>query len=114
MTRPVSKSTASHVSPDTSPGAAGWICGGGLAGWTERDAEGSVFPSFGDAVLWALAAVVALQADPVRNRAILDRIPAGRWGDPTDLQGTAVFLASAASNYLQGAIIPVDGGWLCR
>lgn len=55
-----------------------------------------------------------LRADPVRNRAILDRIPAGRWGDPADLQGTAVFLASSASNYLNGAIIPVDGGWLCR
>jgi 2-deoxy-D-gluconate 3-dehydrogenase len=55
-----------------------------------------------------------LRADPVRNQAILDRIPAGRWGDPADLQGTAVFLASAASDYLHGAIIPVDGGWLCR
>jgi len=55
-----------------------------------------------------------LQADEARNKAILDRIPAGRWGDPTDLQGTAVYLASAASDYLNGAIIPVDGGWLCR
>ena len=55
-----------------------------------------------------------LRADEARNKAILDRIPAGRWGDPTDLQGTAVFLASAASDYLNGAIIPVDGGWLCR
>lgn len=55
-----------------------------------------------------------LRADPVRNQAILDRIPAGRWGDPADLQGTAVFLASSASNYLHGAIIPLDGGWLCR
>lgn len=55
-----------------------------------------------------------LRADPARNQAILERIPAGRWGDPTDLQGTAVFLASSASDYLQGAIIPVDGGWLCR
>jgi 2-deoxy-D-gluconate 3-dehydrogenase len=55
-----------------------------------------------------------LRADPVRNEAILERIPAGRWGDPNDLQGVAVFLSSAASDYLQGAIIPVDGGWLCR
>ncbi len=55
-----------------------------------------------------------LRADPVRNQAILDRIPAGRWGEPNDLQGTAVFLASSASDYLNGAIIPVDGGWLCR
>lgn len=56
----------------------------------------------------------ALQADPERNKAILERIPAGRWGEPTDLQGAAVFLASAASDYMHGAIIPVDGGWLCR
>jgi 2-deoxy-D-gluconate 3-dehydrogenase len=55
-----------------------------------------------------------LRADPVRNQAILDRIPAGRWGDSADLQGTAVFLALSASDYLHGAIIPVDGGWLCR
>ena len=55
-----------------------------------------------------------LRADPARNQAILERIPAGRWGDPSDLQGTAVYLASSASDYLNGAIIPVDGGWLCR
>lgn len=56
----------------------------------------------------------ALRADPARNQAILDRIPAGRWGTPEDLQGIVVFLASAASNYMQGAIVPVDGGWLAR
>jgi len=55
-----------------------------------------------------------LRADPVRNQAILERIPAGRWGEPEDLQGIAVFLASSASDYLQGAIINVDGGWLSR
>ena len=55
-----------------------------------------------------------LRADEKRNRAILERIPAGRWGDPADLKGIAVFLASAASDYMQGAVIPVDGGWLCR
>lgn len=55
-----------------------------------------------------------LRADPERNAAILQRIPAGRWGDPTDLQGIAVFLASAASDYMHGAVVPVDGGWLCR
>lgn len=55
-----------------------------------------------------------LRADPVRNQAIVDRIPAGRWGEPTDLQGVAIFLASAASDYVHGAIVPVDGGWLCR
>jgi 2-deoxy-D-gluconate 3-dehydrogenase len=55
-----------------------------------------------------------LRADAARNKAILERIPAGRWGDPTDLQGAAVFLASAASDYMYGVIMPVDGGWLCR
>ncbi|MEZ4645630.1 MAG: 2-dehydro-3-deoxy-D-gluconate 5-dehydrogenase KduD [Chloroflexota bacterium] len=55
-----------------------------------------------------------LRADPVRNKAILERIPAGRWGDPTDLQGVAVFLAAPASDYMSGAVVPVDGGWLCR
>lgn len=56
----------------------------------------------------------ALQADEVRNKAILDRIPAGRWGDPGDLSGAAVFLASSASDYVTGHILAVDGGWLAR
>lgn len=56
----------------------------------------------------------ALRADEKRKAQILDRIPAGRWGDPSDLGGAAVFLASAASDYVHGAIIPVDGGWLAR
>ena len=56
----------------------------------------------------------ALRADPERNKAILDRIPAGRWGTPDDLKGVAVFLASDASAYLQGYTIAVDGGWLAR
>ncbi len=55
-----------------------------------------------------------LRADEKRNAAILARIPAGRWGEPDDLKGTVVFLASAASDYLHGAIIPVDGAWLTR
>ncbi len=55
-----------------------------------------------------------LRADEQRNTSILERIPAGRWGDPSDLQGATIFLASAASNYMHGAIVPVDGGWLCR
>ena len=55
-----------------------------------------------------------LRNDPVRNQAILDRIPAGRWGDAEDLQGAVVFLASSASNYLNGFTIAVDGGWLGR
>jgi 2-deoxy-D-gluconate 3-dehydrogenase len=56
----------------------------------------------------------ALQADETRNRQILERIPAGRWGAPSDLDGAVVFLASAAANYVQGHILPVDGGWLAR
>jgi 2-dehydro-3-deoxy-D-gluconate 5-dehydrogenase len=55
-----------------------------------------------------------LRADPLRSKAILERIPAGRWGEPGDLKGVVVFLASPASDYLYGAIIPVDGGWLTR
>jgi 2-deoxy-D-gluconate 3-dehydrogenase len=55
-----------------------------------------------------------LRADADRAPAILDRIPAGRWGEPADLMGAVVFLASAASDYMNGAIIPIDGGWLTR
>ncbi|HEX7851516.1 MAG TPA: 2-dehydro-3-deoxy-D-gluconate 5-dehydrogenase KduD [Sphingomonas sp.] len=56
----------------------------------------------------------ALRADEERNKSILDRIPAGRWGDSSDLGGAAVFLASRASDYVQGHILAVDGGWLAR
>lgn len=56
----------------------------------------------------------ALRADPVRNPAILARIPAGRWGVPDDFKGAAVFLASPASDYVNGSILVVDGGWLAR
>ena len=56
----------------------------------------------------------ALQGDEVRNRQIMERIPAGRWGDPGDIGGAAVFLASGASDYVQGHILAVDGGWLAR
>jgi 2-dehydro-3-deoxy-D-gluconate 5-dehydrogenase len=56
----------------------------------------------------------ALQADQVRNRQIVERIPAGRWGQPSDLAGAVVFLASDASDYIQGHILAVDGGWLAR
>lgn len=56
----------------------------------------------------------ALQQDEVRNRQILERIPAGRWGKPEDLAGAVVFLCSAASDYLHGHVLAVDGGWLGR
>jgi len=56
----------------------------------------------------------ALQADALRNAEILGRIPAGRWGNPQDLGGAAVFLASRAADYVHGVILPVDGGWLAR
>lgn len=56
----------------------------------------------------------ALRADPDRSAAILDRIPAGRWGVPSDIGDAAVFLLAPASNYMHGAVIPVDGGWLAR
>lgn len=55
-----------------------------------------------------------IQDDPVRNEQILARLPAGRWGQPEDLKGVVVFLASNASSYMQGYTIAVDGGWLAR
>ncbi len=56
----------------------------------------------------------ALREDPERNKAILDRIPAGHWGHASDLAGAAVFLASDQANYIHGITLPVDGGWLAR
>lgn len=56
----------------------------------------------------------ALRNDPVRSQAILARIPAGRWGNPEDFAGPVVFLASAASDYMHGAVVLVDGGWMGR
>jgi 2-deoxy-D-gluconate 3-dehydrogenase len=56
----------------------------------------------------------ALQADETRSRQILERIPAGRWGQPEDLTGAAVFLASSASDYVTGTVLTVDGGWMGR
>ena len=56
----------------------------------------------------------ALQDDETRSRQILERIPAGRWGVPEDLGGAFVFLASPASDYVHGTVLPVDGGWLGR
>ena len=62
----------------------------------------------------ATSNTAALQADETRNRQIVERIPAGRWGQPSDLGGAAVFLASPASDYVNGHILAVDGGWLAR
>src|SRR6476469_9793304 len=56
----------------------------------------------------------ALQQDETRNRQILERIPAGRWGEPSDLAGAAVFLSSSASDYISGEVLVVDGGWMGR
>ena len=56
----------------------------------------------------------ALRADPVRARQILERIPAGRWGEASDIAGACVFLCSPAAAYVHGVILPVDGGWLAR
>ena len=56
----------------------------------------------------------ALRADPVRNAAILERIPAGRWGDASDIAGAAVYLCTPAAGYVHGTVLTVDGGWLAR
>jgi 2-deoxy-D-gluconate 3-dehydrogenase len=56
----------------------------------------------------------ALREDPQRNRQIIERIPAGRWGTPDDLGGAAIFLASRASDYVHGHVLVVDGGWMGR
>ena len=56
----------------------------------------------------------ALRNDPDRSKSILERIPAGRWGEPSDFEGPAVFLASNAANYIHGTILTVDGGWMGR
>jgi 2-dehydro-3-deoxy-D-gluconate 5-dehydrogenase len=56
----------------------------------------------------------ALQTDEIRNRQILERIPASRWGEPEDIAGAAVFLASPASSYINGEVLVIDGGWMAR
>ena len=56
----------------------------------------------------------ALREDPVRSKAILDRIPAARWGEPSDFKGPVVFLSSPASDYMNGHVMVVDGGWMAR
>lgn len=56
----------------------------------------------------------ALRDDPERNKAILDRIPAGRWGQASDIVGAVVYLCTPAARYVHGAVLNVDGGWLAR
>jgi 2-deoxy-D-gluconate 3-dehydrogenase len=78
--------------------------------WAERGINvNAIAPGY-----FATNNTAALRADEARNRDILGRIPAARWGEPSDLAGAAVFLASAASDYVHGTILPVDGGWLAR
>ena len=62
----------------------------------------------------ATANTAPIRADKKRNKAILDRIPAGRWGTPDDLKGLCVFLAAPASDYVTGFMYACDGGWLAR
>jgi 2-deoxy-D-gluconate 3-dehydrogenase len=62
----------------------------------------------------ATEVTAAIRDDPARSAAMLARIPAGRWGEPADLKGAVVFLASDAAHYVHGSIVPVDGGWLAR
>jgi len=78
--------------------------------WAGRGVNiNAIAPGYFDTPLAA-----GVKNDPVRYRQVLDRIPAGRWGEPTDLKGAVVFLASRASDYVHGIVLPVDGGWLAR
>jgi 2-deoxy-D-gluconate 3-dehydrogenase len=78
--------------------------------WADRGVQvNAIAPGYFDTDYTA-----ALRADPVRSQAIGARIPAGRWGTPDDLQGAIVFLASHASDYVNGSVLVVDGGWLAR
>jgi len=78
--------------------------------WAKHDINvNSIAPGY-----MATDNTIALRADEVRNEEILNRIPAGRWGNPQDIKGAAVFLASQASRYINGYTLAVDGGWLAR
>ena len=78
--------------------------------WAERNVQvNAIAPGY-----FRTENTSALQKDEVRNRQILERIPAARWGEPEDIAGAAVFLASSASNYVTGEVLVVDGGWLSR
>ena len=78
--------------------------------WASRDINvNAIVPGY-----FATDNTKDLRADPIRSAEILARIPSGRWGEPSDLAGAALFLASSASDYVHGALLPVDGGWLAR
>jgi len=78
--------------------------------WAPRNVQvNAIAPGY-----FATENTASLQRDETRNRQILERIPAGRWGEPTDLTGAAVFLASSTSDYITGTVLVVDGGWLAR
>ncbi len=78
--------------------------------WAERNVQvNAIAPGY-----FRTENTSALQKDEIRNRQILERIPAGRWGEPEDIAGAAVFLASPASNYITGEVLVVDGGWMSR
>jgi 2-dehydro-3-deoxy-D-gluconate 5-dehydrogenase len=78
--------------------------------WAERNVQvNAIAPGY-----FRTENTSALQKDELRNRQILERIPAGRWGEPEDIAGAAVFLASPASNYITGEVLVVDGGWMSR
>ena len=76
---------------------------------TEGDSGNAIAPGY-----FATTNTEALQADETRNRQILERIPAARWGKPEDLAGAALFLSSPASDYVTGTVLTVDGGWMGR
>jgi 2-dehydro-3-deoxy-D-gluconate 5-dehydrogenase len=78
--------------------------------WGERNVQvNAIAPGY-----FRTENTLALQNDETRNRQILERIPARRWGEPEDLAGAAVFLASPASDYINGEVLVVDGGWMAR
>jgi 2-deoxy-D-gluconate 3-dehydrogenase len=78
--------------------------------WAERNVQvNAIAPGY-----FRTENTSALQADELRNRQILERIPAARWGEPGDIAGAAVFLASSASSYVNGEVLVVDGGWMAR
>ena len=78
--------------------------------WAERNVQvNAIAPGY-----FRTENTSVLQKDELRNRQILERIPAGRWGEPEDIAGAAVFLASPASNYITGEVLVVDGGWMSR